>query len=126
MELRQRHHLIALIAITLALLIGNFAAYKLPVGIKIQHLTIRYDYLLHVFAFLLFSLALYGTLPKRWHRVWVISLVTGSIISFSLVLELLQRLVPGRNFNSTDVLCNAVGVAIGLLIWAVYKRRFSC
>ncbi len=76
-------------------------------GCGMQPLT---DFLLNVALFLPLGLALCS-----WFGRWGNAVLIGSAVS--LVIELLQFIVPGRDPSVRDVIANTIGTAIGALIW---------
>lgn len=43
-------------------------------------------------------------------------------IGFGILIEFLQRFVPGRSFSIADMLANSIGVGLGYLILLLLKR----
>jgi VanZ family protein len=51
---------------------------------------------------------------------WIASVGTVMLVPLGLLLEWLQRLIPGRAFEWKDVAANAAGVMVGLALgWVV-------
>ncbi|MGM0952868.1 MAG: VanZ family protein [Pseudomonadota bacterium] len=48
-----------------------------------------------------------------------------ALLGFGLALEAMQANLPYRVFSLTDVLANAAGIAIGLLIWGVLQNLMN-
>jgi VanZ family protein len=44
-------------------------------------------------------------------------------ISFGIMVEILQRFVPGRSFSIPDMVANSIGVGLGYLIFKFMVRR---
>jgi VanZ family protein len=85
------------------------------------------DKVVHFFIFgLLMILTCYGL-----HKVSALKgfpsnpLLTAGIYSifFGMMIEIIQRYVPGRNFSIVDVIANTIGVGIGYLIFNFLKKR---
>ena len=72
-----------------------------------------FDKVIHVVMFLTWAIAVRFDFRSRSFSAWVVFL-TG--IVFSLLTEILQRLVEGRSFDIYDMAADAVGLLIGLLI----------
>lgn len=68
-----------------------------------------------------YALALHLGLPRKHQKAIWFSLIVG--ISYSLILESLQQLLPGRIASNLDVFLNAVGVFVGALI-ALHHQRW--
>lgn len=71
------------------------------------------DKLVHVSLFaLLGCLAVRGwpRAPQRW-------LPVGSLLLFGLLTEVLQTQIPGRSASLADWLADALGLAVGMLLW---------
>lgn len=52
-------------------------------------------------------------------------LLTAALLSiaFGILIEFLQRFVPGRSFSIADMLANSVGVGLGYVIFRLLKGR---
>ncbi len=84
--------------------------------LKKQFFEIRMDYLLHFIAY--FAL---GSLYVLWRgdrnfeiRSIELALLTAAAISFSILMEYFQLLIPGRAFNVVDMVYNTLGVVCGV------------
>lgn len=51
--------------------------------------------------------------------------LAASMIPLGIVLEFLQRLIPGRGFEAADMVANACGVATGIVAALVLRRIVS-
>jgi VanZ family protein len=86
----------------------------------------RWDYLEHFVAYFAFaSLYILWRSDRNFSiRKLELFLMFAVIISFSLLTEYIQLLVPGRTFNYVDVAYNFVGVLGSFLIVCVYLIRY--
>jgi VanZ family protein len=51
-------------------------------------------------------------------------LITGVYsICFGVMIEFIQKFVPGRSFSIADMLANSIGVGLGYLVFAWLKKR---
>ncbi|MDD2548478.1 MAG: VanZ family protein [Bacteroidales bacterium] len=90
--------------------------------IDTSFLTFRIDYPLHVLAFiplpiLAFLSNGFSCTSFQWKKMLVLSTV------IALGAEFIQILVPSRTFNPIDLLCNVLGLSIGILIARIWERR---
>ncbi|HEX6363428.1 MAG TPA: VanZ family protein [Albitalea sp.] len=79
-----------------------------------------WDKLNHVLAFAALAVAgrfALGPLPRPGRWVWL------ALLPYGMAIELLQTLVPARSAEWSDVLADAVGIAVGLLLAAVAAGR---
>jgi VanZ family protein len=65
--------------------------------------------------------AMLGALLERWLRRWPLALVAGSL--YAATDELHQLFVPGRAGAVTDWAIDTAGVAIGVGIVVLWRRR---
>ncbi|MCK5465825.1 MAG: VanZ family protein [Bacteroidales bacterium] len=93
--------------------------------LKKHFFEIRMDYLLHFLAY--FGL---GSLYVIWRgnrhfqiRSAELAILTATAISFSILLEYIQLLIPGRAFNVVDMVYNVIGVICGVGITYFYIVR---
>ena len=71
------------------------------------------------FAALAFA-AMQAFAPARWKP----GAVALALLAYGALIELLQSLVPGRFGEIADVLADALGIGLGLVLaWAVQPRR---
>ncbi|KPL13655.1 MAG: hypothetical protein AMS26_13580 [Bacteroides sp. SM23_62] len=95
--------------------------------LKKQFLEVRTDYLLHFLAYFAF-----GSLYVLWRgnrqfeiRSIELAILTAAAISFSILMEYIQLLIPGRTFNVVDMVYNILGVIGGVGFTYFYiVRRF--
>jgi VanZ family protein len=72
-----------------------------------------FDKVVHIGMFAAWAVAVrYDLSPEQYPFLYVF--LTG--LFFSLVTEVLQILIEGRNFDVYDILADAIGVLAGLLI----------
>jgi hypothetical protein len=83
------------------------------------------DRVLHGVSFLILAL-LYATAlgEGSWRRVARPALLRtgGALLLLGLVLEVVQRWIPGRTFDLPDLAANSSGVLLGLLVPALLAR----
>jgi VanZ family protein len=107
--------------------LGLFAAWTLfiiymsvrpsPSEILKKHFfEIRMDYLLHFAAYyVLGSLYVLGRGNRQFEiRSIELAILTAAAISFSILIEYIQLLIPGRAFNVVDMVYNVLGVICGV------------
>ena len=77
---------------------------------------IRMDYLLHFLAYFAFGLLYVLWRANRQFEIKSIELaiLTAIAISFSILIEYIQLLIPGRSFNVVDMIYNFSGVICGV------------
>ena len=77
---------------------------------------IRMDYLLHFLAYFAFGLLYVLWRANRQFEIKSIELaiLTATAISFSILIEYIQLLIPGRFFNVVDMIYNFLGVICGV------------
>ena len=85
--------------------------------IEINDHTVRIDYPLHAMAFFVLSLSAWfawgcGSDMFR-HKGFRVALAV--MFTLAVVSEFLQALVPGRSFNTMDIVSNLAGIGSGLL-----------
>ena len=104
---------------------------KLDIG----RIEIRFDYLYHIIAFatgtllaVLYSVRNYPypqppalSAARRIRIIIFLSL----ILIYAILHEYLQKLIPYRSFNINDIISNLLGVAIGVIITLLIRRKFS-
>lgn len=71
----------------------------------------------HALAYIIFTLNLGVLLQKK--NCWVAGIIT---FSFSMLLEYLQGFVPGRTVSSLDLIANAIGAILGVLVLYFFHR----
>ena len=88
---------------------------------------IRLDYLIHFFeygvlAFMGF-LSFAGNEFKMSYRKFI--LITLCLITFAILDELHQKLIPGRSFNIKDIISNISGILTALAFCVVVFRKIA-
>jgi VanZ family protein len=88
---------------------------------------IRLDYLMHfceygILAFIAF-LAYPGNEFKMNYRKF--TLITICLISFAILDEFHQKLIPGRSFNVKDILSNVIGIIAALAFCILAFNKLS-
>jgi VanZ family protein len=85
------------------------------------------DKLVHFLVFgimmILSSYALQKTKDKTGKHANPLLIACLYSTGFGIMIEVLQRFVPGRNFSLADVLANSIGVGLGYLIFIFFKKR---
>jgi VanZ family protein len=71
------------------------------------------DKVIHTTLFTVMGLAAQAAAP------WISLLVTGPV---AVGLELIQKKIPGREFDTTDMLANIVGIFLGVAAFELSKR----
>ncbi|MFJ6025642.1 VanZ family protein [Brevundimonas sp. NPDC092305] len=99
---------VAVLAVLLTLMIGPFGGVEAATNI--------WDKAAHFVAFGLFLWS-FGVLFRRLPRLWAAILV----IALGAAVEIVQGMV-GRDASWGDLLADALGVAVALLLWAVWRR----
>ena len=61
-----------------------------------------------------------GRLAFCWHG-WRLS---GALLTYGVIIELLQSLTPHRLTSAADVVANGAGLAVGALMLACVQRRW--
>ena len=105
----------------------NFASTTLSHNYTLE---IRWDYLLHALAYAPLSVMLGLFLKKRSLvqkqqeinkiRFWILVIVLSMLIT--ALFELVQLIIPYRNFNINDILANGVGTVLGLMVILIFGR----
>lgn len=91
-------------------------------SIEMNLFTLRIDYPLHALAFLPIPIfAFLGNELNCTSFQWNLMLTLATILA--LGAEFIQLLVPSRTFNPFDLLCNLLGLSIGILIVRIWCRR---
>ena len=88
---------------------------------------IRLDYLIHfceygILAFMAF-LSFAGNEYKMSYKKLI--LITLGLISFAILDEFHQKLIPGRAFNVKDILSNILGILAVLIFCVVVFRKIA-
>lgn len=93
--------------------------------LKKHFFEMRMDYLLHFLAYFTF-----GSLYVLWRgnrnfeiKSTELAILSAAAISFSILMEYLQLLIPGRSFNVVDMLYNLIGVICGVGLTYFYIVR---
>ena len=93
--------------------------------LKKEFFELRMDYLLHFLAY--FAL---GSLFVLWRgnrnfeiKSLELAILIATAISFSILMEYLQLLVPGRTFNVVDMAYNVLGTVFGVGFTYLYIIR---
>ena len=123
MILKQKHYLVALLLMALALLIASFISYSLPRPVKIEGFTLRFDYLLHVLSCYALTLVLMRVLFFKKAHVSTLLLSALLAMLYALLLELLQILAPTRSFSFRDLFFGGIGVVLASLSGIIFFRR---
>ncbi len=83
-------------------------------------LHIRWDYLLHAMVYIPLPVLLGLYLKKgSWIRIVLLTLPV------TVLLEVLQLVIPYRFFNINDLMANCVGAIIGFILIPVFRKSFS-
>ena len=77
-------------------------------------------YLFHILAYGLFSFfALLYNITYQRHTLLIILLF---ISVYSIILEVIQYFLPYRSFNLYDILASLIGIAVGAVLFFLYRR----
>ncbi len=83
-------------------------------------LHIRWDYLLHALVYMPLPVLLGLYLKKgSWIQIVLMTLPV------TVLLEVLQMVIPYRFFNINDLMANCVGAIIGFMLIPVFRKLFS-
>ena len=85
---------------------------------------IRLDYLMHFCEYGVLAFMTYLSFAGSEFRISFNNffLMTGGLILFAVVDEFHQKLIPGRSFNTMDILSNVIGIlAAALFCWIVFR-----
>jgi len=77
------------------------------------------DKIVHIGLFGLWALAVYYDFNLKGYK-YVIAFLTG--LSFSVFTEILQIFVEGRTFDWTDIIADAIGLFLGLVLAGTILR----
>ena len=108
MQTLMRLVAVAILAVLLTLMIGPFGG--------VEAGTMIWDKAAHFVAFGLFLWS-FGVLFRRLPRTWAAALV----IALGAAVEVIQGFV-GRDASWGDLLADALGVGVALLLWAIWRR----
>ena len=85
---------------------------------------IRLDYLMHIWEYGLLAFMAYlsftGNEFKMSYRKFI--LISLCLISFAILDEFHQKLIPGRSFNVSDIISNILGILAVLMFCMVVFR----
>lgn len=110
----------------LILVLISIPGYDLP-QVDSWLIEINYDKLIHTFlfavlAYLFMNPVMRSALPEKGKKNWFIRIALASVV-YGITTEYIQKFfIPGRSFNLTDWLADALG-GIFVLIW--YMVRFK-
>lgn len=77
-------------------------------------------YLFHILAYGVFSFfALLYNIAYQRHSSFIILLF---IAVYSIILEVIQYFLPYRTFNLYDILAGLIGIAVGAVIFFLYRN----
>ena len=95
--------------------------------IETEKVEIRLDYLIHFCEYgALIFLALLSFVKKDFQlslRKYI--LITFSVVAFAVADEFHQKFIPGRTFNSKDILSNLIGIFTGLIVCYFLFRKIA-
>jgi VanZ family protein len=95
--------------------------------LKKQFFELRMDYLLHFLAYFTFSsLYVLWRANRRFEiKVMELAVLAATAISFSILIEYIQLLIPTRAFNVVDMIYNIFGVMGGIgFTYFYFVRHF--
>lgn len=116
-----------LIAWALTILIVSSIPSIPTLKIRMAKSEIRLDYLIHfceygVLAFMAF-LSFTGKEFRINYNRFI--LITVCVISFAILDEVHQKLIPGRSYNIKDIISNITGIAAALVFCIVVFRKIA-
>ena len=79
------------------------------------------DKLLHASGYLALYLSCSIAYPLASHRIRKIA----ALLSYSILIEVLQHFIPHRGFSVFDILANALGLLLGLSLSLIFERYLS-
>jgi VanZ family protein len=86
------------------------------------------DKLVHFFFFgvlmLLCCYSVYKISPEKYFFISPLLMAGIYSVAFGVMIEILQKFVPGRSFSLADMLANSIGVGIGYLTYLVVRKNF--
>ena len=90
------------------------------IGIPLDNyiLGLRLDHLLHASVFIPCTLFLMDVIGRRW-LVWLAAVAVG------LLTEGVQWLLPFRGFDVNDLIANALGVTLGLIVILLIVKKLK-
>ncbi|MDM7987070.1 MAG: VanZ family protein [Smithella sp.] len=90
-----------------------------------HHEGFYYDIIINILGFIplgMLILAFFISRNKTGYFYYAVTIVIG--VTASLTIELTQAFMPARSSSTTDLLCNALGTAVGVLLCHIIFRRF--
>ena len=79
------------------------------------------DKLLHASGYLALYLSCSIAYPLASHRIRKLA----ALLSYSILIEVLQHFIPHRGFSVFDILANALGLLLGLSLSLIFERYLS-
>lgn len=78
------------------------------------------DKLLHIIGYyILYIFAIWTFMKTKTYSIIIIT----SLFSLSIVIELLQTIIPGRHFSYADLLANVIGLVMGWITFYYISKR---
>jgi VanZ family protein len=95
--------------------------------IHTQKADIRLDYLIHFLEYGALAFLTYLTFSGKDFRISSRKylIITVCLMAFALADEFHQKIIPGRSFNSKDIISNLVGIAGGLVFCVLVFRKIA-
>ncbi|HUX58886.1 MAG TPA: VanZ family protein [Bacteroidales bacterium] len=92
--------------------------------IQIAHTDIRLDYLIHFCEYGILALMAFLSFTNNEFKISSrkLFIITISLISFAVLDEVHQKLIPGRAFNMKDIMSNISGI-VGALVFSIVVFR---
>ncbi len=113
-------------AYAIALLIGTVVPWSTTSRAGIGEFSFRIDYWLHFLSYfglsVLFILMRLGRLGP--HKLHVSFFQSWIILVFAFLTEVLQYILPARNFNINDFIANSIGFVSALLLCFLFRKLF--
>jgi VanZ family protein len=86
--------------------------------IKIEVVESMWDKSNHFMAFFV----LYVLLSLAYEKLSV-KMKIALLLGYAFLIEIVQYFIPGRYFSLLDVVADSVGIAIGIALYGIYRKR---
>ena len=100
-------------------LIILFTAVFAPIDGKVSGAS--YDKLAHILLFAFVSLNAVFYFSKNTKLLCIVFSLIGLL---PILTELVQSLIPGRNYDTLDIIADYIGLVLGVIIFVFLKKQF--